>query len=239
MTSTFHDAVERAFPGAVKMDEYLAHLRGTIEPLGFLPERTLPLVSICRDELTTPFFERIERDWGPAFTLAGLGGVPALGRTGWQAALSHVPSEGERGCMLVFGFPHIGIEADGSIGVTVRRGQERTTDTCGALSAILRMARAGALPGEIDLDDFEATRLALRLIDPAEPPASLVDLTIATLDAVEADLWAALDEAEIWKDHDVTVWCGVQIHGPDQQDWIWPRDAWYCGDDGERRRFPG
>ena len=69
------------------------------------------------------------------------------------------------------------------------------------------------------------------------PPPSLVGLTVATLDAIEVDLWKALDDAGVWRDHDVTVWCGVQIHGPDGQNWIWPRDAWYCGSDGHRRRF--
>jgi len=31
------------------------------------------------------------------------------------------------------------------------------------------------------------------------------------------------------------VFCGVQIHGHGGADWIWPRDAWVCGSDGERR----
>ena len=38
--------------------------------------------------------------------------------------------------------------------------------------------------------------------------------------------------------HDVTVWCGVQIHGHGLLDWVWPRDAWYCGADGHRRKVP-
>ena len=46
------------------------------------------------------------------------------------------------------------------------------------------------------------------------------------------------DDFEVWRDHDVTVWCGVQIHGHGGDDWVWPRDAWYTGADGERRRFP-
>jgi hypothetical protein len=236
--SVFHDTIEQVFPGAVPMAKFLVDLKATIEPVGFTVERTLPLVSICRDELTTAFFDRIEADWGSAFTLAGLGGVPALGRTGWQAALSHVPDAPGRGAVLVFGFPHIGIEADGTVGTTIRRGQDRPTPTCGALSSIFEQSRTGTLPTAIDFDDFEATRLALRLVDPAAPPSSLVDLTIATLDAVEVDLWKALDDAEVWRSHDVTVWCGVQIHGHDSDDWVWPRDAWYCGADGHRRRVP-
>ena len=132
----------------------------------------------------------------------------------------------------------IGIEADGTIGVTVRRGQMSPTATCGALASIFDLAQAGQLPTEIDFDDFEATRLAIRLVDRRVPPASLVDLTVSALDALEVDLWRAIDEAQVWRDHDVTIWCGVQIHAHGEQDWIWPRDAWYAGSDGHRRRFP-
>ena len=236
--TTFQESLDLAFPGALPSAEYLATLRRTIEPLGFMPARTLPLVSICRDELTTNFFDQIEADWGLAFTLAGLGGVPALGRTGWRAALSHIPDEHGRGCLLVLGFPHIGIESDGAIGVTQRRNQSNRTATCGALSSIFEQSTTGQLPTEVDVDDYEATRLALRLVDPDHPPASLVDLTHEALEALEVDVWQALDDFEVWRDHDVTVWCGVQIHGHGGADWVWPRDAWYTGADGERRRFP-
>lgn len=230
------DHIQRTFPGAVPTATYLGDVLRTIEGLGFTRDRTLPLVSICRDELTTDFIAKVQAIWGPAFTLAGLGGVPALGRTGWGAAFSHIPDDQGRGAVLVFGFPHIGLEDDGSVGVTLRRGQDHATSTCGALASIFDRAHNGTLPAEIDVDDYEATRLALRLVDPSAPPATLVDLTLATLEAVEEDLWSALDAAELWKHHDVTVWCGVQIHGHAGEDWIWPRDAWFTGSDGERRR---
>lgn len=229
--------MQTSFPGSMPVSDYLDKLRATIEPHGFVPSTTLPLISICRDELTTSFFAKIQDQWGPAFTLAGLGGVPALGTTGWGAAFSHIPNNHGRGQVLVLGFPHIGIEDDGAIGVTLREGQDVATSTCGALVSIFNRAQAGELPTEVDLDDFEATKLALRLVDPASPPSSLVDLTIAALDALEVDLWAAIDQQEIWKHHDVTVWCGVQIHGHGGKDWIWPRDAWLTGADGTRRQI--
>ena len=238
MADPFLESLQREFPGSVRSADYLEHVRATVEPHGFTRERTLSLVSICRDELTTTFFDEIEERWGLAFTLAGLGGIPALGRTGWGAAFSHIPNDQGRGCVLVLGFPHIGIERDGTVGVTLRQNQTAPTATCGALASIFAKATAGTLPTEIDLDDFEVTRLALRLVDPAAPPASLVDLTIAALEALEVDLWKALDEAEVWRSHDVAVWCGVQIHGHGDEDWIWPRDAWFTAADGQRRPFP-
>jgi hypothetical protein len=235
--TSFDDSLRRHFPGAQPIDQYLAGLRAAVEPEGFVPERTLALASICRDELTTPFLEQVKQDWGDVFTLAGLGGVPALGRTGWQAALAHIPDASGRGCLLVFGLPHIGIERDGTVGVTIRRGQTAPTTTCGALSAICAMSREGTLPREVDVDDYEETRLALRLVDPDGAAVDLVDLTMRALDALEADIWHALDEAEVWRDHDVAVCCGVQIHGPGGTDWVWPRDAVRCDRDGQRHPF--
>ena len=235
--STFEDALTETFPGALPSSEYLERVRVAVESIGITPENTLPLISLCRDELTSRFAEDIQDKWGLAFTLAGLGGVPALGRTGWAAAISHIPDAEGRGAVLVFGFPHIGIENDGSIGVTLRQNQSHTTPTCGALVAMFEAVRAGTLPENIDVDDYEATKLALRLVDPRHPPRSLPELTISALDALEVDLWKAIDGVELWKDHDVAVWCGVQIHGR-EADWVWPRDAWYTRADGHRRRFP-
>jgi len=233
--TAFDDELQRHFPGSIPSGVYLNRVWNATADLGFQPDRTLSMVSICRDELTTDFFARIQAIWGPAFTLAGLGGVPALGRTGWAAAFSHIPEAEGRGSLLVLGFPHIGIEDDGTIGVTLRPGQDAPTATCGALNAILQAAQTGDLPNEIDPDDFEKTKLAMRLVDPASPPADMVELTIATLEALEIDLWKALDDARIWERADVAVYCGVQIHAHGGADWIWPRDAWFTGADGERR----
>ncbi len=235
--SNFHETVEATFPGAMPAAEYLSRVGAAMTDLGFDRDRTLPLVSICRDELTTPFFDQIESEWGNAFQLAGLGGIPALGWTGWQAALGHIPDATGRGAVVVFGFPHIGIEDDGSIGVTIRPGQTQPTATCGALTAICQRAASGDLPTEVDVEDYEATNLAMRLVDPSGPPPELVGLTVAALDALEEDVWFALDRFEVWRDHDLIAWCGVQIHGHGQ-DWIWPRDAWLCSPQGERRRIP-
>ena len=236
MTS-FDETLERSFPGALPSREYLRRVRTSLAGVGFESSRTLPLVSICRDELTTPFFDQIKAEWGNAYQLAGLGGVPALGWTGWSAALGHIPDRDGRGGLVVFGFPHIGIEEDGEIGVTVRPGQDHPTPTCGALASICERAARGDLPTEVDVDDYEVTRLSLRLVDPLLAAPDLLELTTLALDALEVDIWRALDRFEVWRDHDVAVWCGVQIHGH-ADDWVWPRDAWHCRSDGNRRRIP-
>ncbi|MEZ5254266.1 MAG: hypothetical protein R2689_10465 [Microthrixaceae bacterium] len=237
MTLEFRTAMQAAFPGSIPAADYLDTVRSSLGAVGFDPETTLPLVSICRDELTTNFFARVQEQWGPAFTLAGLGGVPALGATGWGAAFAHIPYTSGRGSLLVFGLPHIGIEDDGTVGMTVREGQDSPTSTCGALTAIYDMSQRGTIPNEVDLDDFEATKLALRLVVDGHKPDSLVDLTVAALDATEVDLWAAIDAQEIWMDHNVAVCCGVQIHGHGGKDWVWPRSISLTDATGERRQI--
>lgn len=236
--SPFIDALRFAFPGARPAAEYLLAVKALTDDLGFTRDRTLSVVSICRDELTTAFLADIERMWGPAFTLAGLGGLPGLGRTGWDAALSHVPDDGGRGALLALGFPHIGIEDDGSIGVTQRHGQNIPTATCGALTAVLGQSGRGEIPTSIDPDDYEASRLAVRLLTDQDQPESLVDLTVRTLGAIQTDLWAAIDAAEVWRTHDVAVFCGIQVHGHGGRDWIWPVEASTTGANGERRPLP-
>ncbi len=235
--NTFDQAINQHFSRSVTSTAFLDRIGSWAYGRNIAPDRTLPLVSICRDELTSSLFEEIQLRWGVAFTLAGLGGVPALGTTGWNAAFSHIPDDSGRGAVLVFGFPHIGIEQDGSVGVTIREGQSRPTSTCGALASIFRASQSGTLPASIDIEDYEASKLALRLVDPVDPPKTLVDLTVNALEALEVDVWKAIDQHRLWADVDVAVFCGVQIHGHGNTTWIWPRDAWYAEPDGTRVRI--
>ena len=235
--NTFQQALTSAFPGSVSSSTYLDWVDRWSRAENISPDQTLALIGICRDELTGDLFTDIQHRWGPAFTLAGLGGVPALGATGWNAAISHIPDNRGRGNAIIFGFPHIGIEVDGTVGVTLRPNQHNPTATCGALASIFAAAQAGTLPVTIDTSDYEATSLALRLVDRDRPPESLVELTIAALDAVEEDIWAAIDQHLLWERAHVAVFCGVQIHHHDGTTWIWPRDAWCADGPGDRRRI--
>ena len=78
MTLEFRTAMQAAFPGSIPAADYLDTVRSSLGAVGFDPETTLPLVSICRDELTTNFFARVQEQWGPAFTLAGLAAFVSL-----------------------------------------------------------------------------------------------------------------------------------------------------------------
>ena len=224
------------FPGARPVTAYLDQVNAATGALGIRRESTFAAVSICRDELTQHVADDVAERWNRPFALGGLGALPSLGRTGWQACLSHVPDAGGRGSLVVFGLPHIGIDPDGRLGQSLRANQDRPTPTCGAMAAMLQAARVGEPPLPPGLDDHEAQRLR-RLVDrEAGPlPDDLAQLTKRAALAVETEMWTELEALRAHEDMDVAVFCGIQIHLPDTVDHLWPAGASFQGADGVRR----
>ncbi len=225
-------------PDATPVGTYLDRVATALDPFDFHPDDTFAAVSICRDELTQNLIEEVADRWHRPFALGGLGGLPSLGRTGWQACLSHVPDTAGRGHLLVFGMPHLGMDLDGEFGQSHRRQQNQPTATCGALGSLLQMIKRGDDDPELPpgLDDYEATRL-LRFVrdETGSVPMELIELTHRTALAIEEEIWAELDALEAWRTMDVGVFCGVQVHIPERSDHIWPTGASIKGADGARR----
>ena len=235
----YRRTLREEFPEAVPVGTYLDRVSAALDPLDFVPERTFAAVSVCRDELTEHFTEHVADRWNRPFMLGGLGAVPSLGRTGWQAALSHVPHQGGRGHLIVFGLPHVGIDPEGRVGQSLRRHQDRPTPTCGAMVATLRALQEGVEPPTPGLDDHEADRLRRLVTELGEgPPKDLVELTRQACAAVETEMWAELEALAAWKDMDVAVFCGIQIHVPHRDDHIWHSSAAVQGADGARIPLP-
>lgn len=232
----YRQALEQAFPDAVPVDDYLGRVHSVVAPLGFTRDRTFAAVSICRDEMTQGLVGSVGRRWDPPFSLGGLGALPSLGRTGWQAALSHVPDTDGRGHLLVFGMPHLGIDPDGVLGQSLRPFQSHPTPTCGAMTALLNGLRHGFAPVPEGLDDREAERLR-RLVDAQddELPDDLVGLTKLAVGAVDAEMWSELDALGANAEMDIAVFCGIQVHLPDLTDHIVGMTGAFQGEDGERR----
>ncbi len=232
----YRRALEQAFPDAVPVDDYLGRVHSVVAPLGFTRDRTFAAVSICRDEMTQGLVGSVGRRWDPPFSLGGLGALPSLGRTGWQAALSHVPDTDGRGHLLVFGMPHLGIDPDGVLGQSLRPFQSHPTPTCGAMTALLNGLRHGFAPVPEGLDDREAERLR-RLVDAQddELPDDLVGLTKLAVGAVDAEMWSELDALGANAEMDIAVFCGIQVHLPDLTDHIVGMTGAFQGEDGERR----
>jgi hypothetical protein len=216
-------------------ERYMSKVEHAVSSEGFDREHTFAAVSVCRDELTQSLIGAVAHRWDQPFNLGGLGARPALGRTGWRAALSHVPCEEQRGHLIVFGFPHIGIDPNGVIGASLRRHQHHTTPTCGAMAALLASLGTDPEPLPPGLDDDEAERLR-RIVDGVESdlPRDLLSLTKIAARAVDHEMWTELDALEAYRDMDVAVFTGVQVHLPGDVDHIWPSSATLQGADGRR-----
>lgn len=227
------EALNKAFPQAMSSEQYLARVAKVVAPLGFAREHSFAAVSVCRDELTQSFPELVAKRWDQPFNLGGLGALPSLGRTGWRAALSHVPLDHDRGHLIVFGMPHIGIDPEGNIGQSMRRHQFEPTATCGAMAALLASLRNGFEPLTPGLNDNEAERLR-RFVDSQadELPDNLLELTKLAATAVNAEMWVELNALGAFKDMDIAVFCGIQIHLPDEMDFIFPVASCFMGKDG-------
>lgn len=231
--------LRQQFPDAVPVGTYLDSVATALDPYGFHPDRAFAAVSICRDEMTQHLIEQVAERWHRPFALGGLGALPSLGRTGWKACLSHVPDTADRGCLLVFGMPHIGMVSDGDVGQSLRRNQQLPTSTCGAVVSLLEAVRTGEVDTLLSApDDQEAQRLLRFVYDEASAmPLDVIELTHRVALAVEAELWAELDALGAHHDMDIAVCCGVQIHVPERSDHIWSTGASVMGADGVRHQL--
>ncbi len=224
-----------SFPGATSFANYLAKVDKVTTPLGFDRANSFAAVSLCRDELAQSFLAEVERRWEQPFNLGGLGALPSLGRTGWDACLSHVPSENSRGHLIVFGMPHIGLDPDGTLGQTLRRHQSKATSTCGAMVGLLQSLTEGVTPPPEGLNDLEAERLNEVMLSQAdELPRDLLKLTKIAAHAVDEEIWAEIEALKAYETMDVAVFCAIQVHLPDDVDHIWPVASAIQGADGKR-----
>jgi hypothetical protein len=135
--------------------------------------------------------------------------------------------------------PHVAIGRDGTVGLVVRPGLDVPSKACGALVAFRDELTAGSLNMSIDPLDLEQSFLRMRLLPMVGFGAvpGLIELTKWTAAAIEHDLGAIFrdlvdDEAA------GAVVCGafitgIQIHGPDGVNYVWPRTG-YLEIDGER-----
>jgi hypothetical protein len=123
--------------------------------------KTLLATSVCSDEIirsATNFRDYLENSH--PFTLGGLAGYPFSGITGFKAFASHIPDGGS--AVILYG-PHIGVSADGTIGIVTRSGQEKPSSCCGALKASVRKLSMERFP-ETDADlDYQMYQIDERI----------------------------------------------------------------------------
>jgi len=101
-------------------------------------KKMLFATSVCSDDVnvSTDFRKVLNRP----FTMGGLGGLPYSGFTGMVAFSHHIPDGGDA---FIFYGPHIGMTDSGELGRMRRIGQERLTNSCGALMLALERFQQG------------------------------------------------------------------------------------------------
>ena len=204
------------YADALGVEEFLAWTSLALGAHGFARESSLPLVSVCRDELMFPFVDAVTAHWGHCFDLSSLGGLPLLGRTGVSAALGHTPDEDGRHRLVVFAFPHIGV--DGFVGSVHRPGVPGETTACGAIE-VARSALARGVSGVVlDPHDVEESMLVARLrhVLGDAPVPDLVTVTELVRRAAVDELVLLLGGLSTPRvPVDVALVSGVVVHGPE------------------------
>lgn len=160
VVKNFNSSLKSYFPGSMDNESIvMERLVPALKKRGFKRSSTLLGSSLCSDEIldgtsSRTLLHSIHGAFGRSssnslgksvssspsgiFSLGGLGGIPAVGTTGFGAFFSHCPDEGK--VIIVFG-PHVGISNDGIVGKVERLGQfdtdvgggkRRGTASCGA-----------------------------------------------------------------------------------------------------------
>jgi hypothetical protein len=133
-----------------------------------------------------------------------------LGMAGMRAAQFHAPGQDGRQRFVVYVMPHIGIDESGRIGYVRRPGQDITTTACGALMQFRSELAEGRAICDLDPFDLEMSLLRQRLLR-AIPWGEVPD----------DDLVRTAARMHSWRDADIGVFSGIQIHTPDG-DYIQP-----------------
>lgn len=232
----FETVLKTHFPEAMEEAAFVTQSLSQLKPHQFTAENSLPCVSVCRDELTRSLVDHIQAAWGEAFNFSSLAGMIFAGRTGMGAALAHAPFDQTDGRerYVFFVMPHIGIDEDGTIGKCTRHGRPEKSSACGALVAFQKELSAGDVKLEFDPADAEQSMLKSRLTkNICINKPDLLNITHLTHDAIVEDLEQLIDQMIDTGRADYAVFSGIQIHGPNQTQFVAPVKS-YAVVKGER-----
>ncbi len=233
---SFEDTLANHFPNSLTSVEFVRQSYNALRSCGFEASNAIACVSVCRDELTRPLVDDIQKTWGEAFNFSSLAGMLFLGKTGFLAAHHHAPNEEGLERHVYFALPHIGLDSNGEIGPCYRSGRKEPSDACGALVAFRKELLSRSLRMDLDPDDLEHSLLKQRLfrqLEYGEVP-DLVSITkmayAAILEELERMIGLTVDPTRC----DYGVLTGIQIHGPERRDFVWPRTM-YAVVEGKRQ----
>ena len=221
---SFRQTLDTYFPHTMPEAEFVKNTYKALGSHGFNRENTIACVGVCRDEITRSLVAEIQNVWGDTFNFSSLGGMLLLGRTGFSVAHHHAPVDGGRERYVYFSLPHMAIDENGVLGVCHRPGRTGTSGACGSLIAFRQELLVGKLNLELDLDDLEQSLLKNRLFRKIEDGAipDLVELTKIAYEVILEDLEGLIEETVDTTTSDYAVVSGIQVHGPDNEQLVWP-----------------
>jgi hypothetical protein len=233
---TIHDE----FPIQIEESEYAKWSYDKLSRLGFDTLNTIPIVGLCRDELTGTFLNAISNVWSyhghgydtVAFITHSLAGMVVMGKTGIGAAQGHSPQDKDgKKHYVYYAFTHIGFNHTGHPGSVKRFGIEKESEACGALFALHAELESGNVNIAVANDD-EENNLKKRLKDypGVGHNTSISSLTKAAHSAIYEDLENLIkltpDCRNPTSKCDYAVFTGVQLNGGVEGNSIWPGHAY-------------
>jgi hypothetical protein len=237
---TFTETLTRDFPGAVPANQFVSGTQNLLAPFGVIRGTALALIATCRDELAFGLTAELQRAWGGAFNMAGLAGLPTLGRTGVIAARGHAPLIEGRRTFVLIGLTHVGLGASGTIGECERPGVPGITYACGALLAVGDALRHDNVHISdypyLDPEDPEQSRLRDRIAPRVsdQVKADLLEITTIARELIDE---GTADVVNILRDDkypaDIALFTGIHIHGPRGADFVQPSLAVFDREGGE------
>jgi len=200
---------------------------------GFVPGDTIPMISVCRDEITRPLVDAFEVLWGNSFSLGSIAAMIFCGTTGFSAGMHHSPVVNGTDRFLFIVCPHIAISDQGVVGKVWRPGVPTISTACGSLAGFLTELQSGIVNFELSTTDLEQTMMkgqmstyftygSVPTLDQLTKDAATLILnqlttTLATFNLSEANY---------------AVLSGVQVHGPNAQTFFCPASYFWVDEAG-------
>ena len=221
-TKEMRDAIDESFPGAQKNRDLVRNIKSALNMYGY-GKNSLVATSLCADEVNRVLEQDLGKAFDYNFSMGGLAGFPFGGITSFGAMASHIPDGGS--CLVVFG-PHVGVDSDGKVGTTQRRGRENGGACCGsaiAASGYVAGVHSGSAtkygPPEVPDDaqqNFVGTALLPYAAALEKASDKMVELPYALYDAQKKlmDTIVSAGAGNVAGDGKTAVLGGIQINTP-------------------------
>lgn len=231
---TFQQILDMHFPNAMLEADFVKHTYLILLDYGFDKTNTIACVGICHDEVTRSLRDEIRKTWGKVFNLSSVAGILFMGKADFRTVNQDAFKVDEGECYVIYTMPHITIGSSGEIGLCQRPSRTGASSACGALVAFRRELASGYLSVELDPYDKKKNHLKqnlFRKVKSGQIP-SLVNLVKLTHQIILEDLKHIIDLVASSADtthhplqRNYAIFGGVQIHGPDQKNYVWPGES--------------